>query len=569
MKGIIYTEWGGINLAPLTKICSEPLFPLGGRPVIDYLLKRLKLAGVDEVVIILHERIGDLASYLGDGKRFNIRINYICQNFPLGRGGVIRAAAEYLDDKPFLLADSNAVIDFDLLSLIGFHKERGSSLTIGVNQEMASGIDLSADGRINLISRLTDLRGCGIYILDPSILHFIKRSGYLDIEDQLTPLLISNGVPVYLFKIAGYIKDIELLDDYITANWDLLEGKLNGIYSPMGNRREIMDRVWVGKDVTISPDVRLTGPVIIGDNTVIDSNCEIIGPAVIGEDCHLKDGVFVEKSIILTVSHIVRKSEVGSSVVGKNYLRERSMVYKKIAIKGHLTLGESNLIQQSIRDANGVNGVIDESGIPLEMKRFIYLTIKRALDIIASTFVILFGLPIFLMIALAVKIDSKGPAFFLQKRCARGGKRFTMIKFRSMIFGAADMQEGLRPKNDLDGPVFKIEDDPRLTRIGRFLRRTSLDELPQFFNVLIGDMSLVGPRPLVMEEMRCSPEWREIRLRVKPGITGLWQMSSRSSISFHDWIRHDIHYVKNQSILLDIKIIFKTIWAVIKFIGVY
>lgn len=144
-----------------------------------------------------------------------------------------------------------------------------------------------------------------------------------------------------------------------------------------------------------------------------------------------------------------------------------------------------------------------------------------------------------------------------------------MIKFRSMILGADDMQDDLRPKNEVDGPLFKIGNDPRFTRVGRFLRRTSLDELPQFFNVLMGDMSLVGPRPLVMEEMRYSPEWKEIRLRVKPGITGLWQVSGRSSISFHDWIRHDIHYVKHQSILLDIKIISKTIWAVIKFIGAY
>lgn len=567
MKGIIYTEWGGVNLAPLTKVYSEPLFPLGDRPAIDYLLKRLKLAGVDEVFIILNNRMGDLTGYLGDGKRFGVRIDYICQSLPLGRGGAIRAVAEYLDDKPFLLIDSNVVIDFDLLGLIDFHKEMGSSLTIGVKDGMTSGLESSCHERNNRISSiLTDLRGCGIYILDPSIIHFIKGAGYLDIEEQLLPSLLNNGVTAYPYKISGYIKDIELLDDYITVNWDLLEGRINGVYSPKVYKREIVDRVWVGEDVDISRNVRLIGPVIIGDNSIIGSNCEIIGPAVIGEDCHLMDGVFVKRSIIMAGSHLDRRSRVESSVIGKDYRLKSSKIFKKIAIKGRLTLGEANLIQQGPMEDKVV---IDDSKVSLKTKRRIYLTMKRVLDIIVSLFVILFGSPLFLMIALAVKLDSKGPIFFSQRRCAKGGRRFSMIKFRSMILGADDMQDDLRPKNEVDGPLFKIGNDPRFTRVGRFLRRTSLDELPQFFNVLMSDMSLVGPRPLVMEEMRYSPEWKEIRLRVKPGITGLWQVSGRSSISFHDWIRHDIHYVKNQSILLDIKIISKTIWAVIKFIGAY
>ncbi|HLF85932.1 MAG TPA: sugar phosphate nucleotidyltransferase, partial [Nitrospiria bacterium] len=129
MKGIIFTEWGGINLSPLTSICSEPLFPLGDIPVIDYLLKRLKLSGIDEVLIVLNKRTEDLVRHLGDGIGTGIMIDYVCQSLPLGRGGAIREAADFLDNKPFLLVDSSAVIDFDLLNLINFHTERGSSLT--------------------------------------------------------------------------------------------------------------------------------------------------------------------------------------------------------------------------------------------------------------------------------------------------------------------------------------------------------------------------------------------------------------------------------------------------------
>lgn len=142
-----------------------------------------------------------------------------------------------------------------------------------------------------------------------------------------------------------------------------------------------------------------------------------------------------------------------------------------------------------------------------------------------------------------------------------------MIKFRSMAEGSENLQYNLRHKNDTDGPLFKMADDPRLTRVGRFLRNTSLDELPQFLNVLIGEMSLVGPRPLVMEEMGYSPEWRDTRLRVKAGITGMWQVNGRSDTLFHDWIKNDISYVKKQSLWLDLKILLRTFKVVVTRLG--
>ena len=146
---------------------------------------------------------------------------------------------------------------------------------------------------------------------------------------------------------------------------------------------------------------------------------------------------------------------------------------------------------------------------------------------------------------------------FAQQRCGRWGREFRMYKFRTMIEGAEQLHARLTEHNEVDGPMFKIERDPRVTIVGRFLRRTSLDELPQLFNVLKGDMSLVGPRPLAMKEMKCSPSWRDIRLSVKPGITGSWQVESRGS-RFHDWIEHDILYVLNHSLWLDLRILLKT-----------
>jgi len=144
-----------------------------------------------------------------------------------------------------------------------------------------------------------------------------------------------------------------------------------------------------------------------------------------------------------------------------------------------------------------------------------------------------------------------------------------MYKFRTMVEDAEKLQEQLRDNNIVNGPMFKMENDPRVTRTGVFLRKTSLDELPQLFNVLKGEMSLLGPRPLKMEEMAFSPSWRNIRLSVKPGITGLWQVEARSSGLFHEWIKYDIYYVKHDSLWMDITILFKTIKGVLKKTGAY
>ena len=187
---------------------------------------------------------------------------------------------------------------------------------------------------------------------------------------------------------------------------------------------------------------------------------------------------------------------------------------------------------------------------------------------ISAVCLILCAVPL-LLIALAIKIDSPGPIVYSQIRRTKGGRKFFMLKFRSMVIDADKMLDKMQDINQSDGPMFKIKKDPRLTRVGKFLRQTSLDELPQLFNVLKGDMSLVGPRPLAMNEMKWSPRWRDIRLQVKPGITGIWQIKGRSNSQFHDWIESDIDYVKNQSIALDIKIMIKTVISVCKGTGAY
>ncbi|MBK6916326.1 MAG: sugar transferase [Deltaproteobacteria bacterium] len=191
------------------------------------------------------------------------------------------------------------------------------------------------------------------------------------------------------------------------------------------------------------------------------------------------------------------------------------------------------------------------------------LAVKRLLDIAGSLFGLLLASPIMLAAAIAVRIESEGPLLFRQIRAGRNGRKFTMLKFRSMVVDAEKLRAKLDHLNEMDGPVFKIRHDPRITKVGRFIRKTSLDELPQLFNVLMGDMSLVGPRPALPSEVEQYQPWQRRRLSVKPGLTGLWQVSGRNQVDFEEWMQLDLRYIDTWSLWLDIKIILKTVPTVL------
>jgi len=191
------------------------------------------------------------------------------------------------------------------------------------------------------------------------------------------------------------------------------------------------------------------------------------------------------------------------------------------------------------------------------------LFIKRFMDVVLASLLIVIATPLWIIVPIIIRLDSPGPALFRQERVGRHGRRFIMYKFRSMVQHAEQLLPQVQSLNEMDGPVFKIIDDPRFTRLGKFLRKTSIDELPQLFNVLKGEMSLVGPRPpLYSEVLRYSP-WQRKRLSVTPGITCLWQVSGRNKIKFDEWMQLDLQYINNWSLLLDVKILLKTILAVL------
>jgi exopolysaccharide biosynthesis polyprenyl glycosylphosphotransferase len=195
--------------------------------------------------------------------------------------------------------------------------------------------------------------------------------------------------------------------------------------------------------------------------------------------------------------------------------------------------------------------------------------IKRAVDICLSLIALMLLAPLFIAIAIAVKVSSPGPVVYRQLRVGKDGRTFEMLKFRSMCVGADDMLELLRERNEASGPLFKMKRDPRITPVGRLLRRLSLDELPQLGNVIRGEMSLVGPRPPLPSEVKNYEEWQLGRLQARPGMTGLWQVSGRSEVPFNDMVRLDLHYVRNWSFGLDLEIMLRTLPAVVGNRGAY
>jgi lipopolysaccharide/colanic/teichoic acid biosynthesis glycosyltransferase len=199
--------------------------------------------------------------------------------------------------------------------------------------------------------------------------------------------------------------------------------------------------------------------------------------------------------------------------------------------------------------------------------RQVYLIIKRAMDLGFVLVALPFVFPLLALLIILIKLDSPGPAWFIQKRTGRGGKRFNMLKLRTMVVNAEELKETYMHLNELEWPDFKITNDPRITRVGKVLRKTSLDELPQLFNILKGEMSLVGPRPTSFSTQMYRI-WHTRRLELKPGLTGLWQVVARNESNFNERLRLDIAYMKNQSLLLDLRILYRTIGSVFNAKGV-
>ena len=202
-----------------------------------------------------------------------------------------------------------------------------------------------------------------------------------------------------------------------------------------------------------------------------------------------------------------------------------------------------------------------EIEVVVKEEKNVYSFLKRAIDIIGSLIGLILASPILVIVGILIKLESKGPIVFSQTRVGLNGKEFKMYKLRSMVLNAEELKKKLEAQNEMSGPMFKIKDDPRITKVGKFIRKTSIDELAQLINVLKGDMSLVGPRPSLPREVEQFEDWMLERLEVKPGLTCYWQVMGRNNIEFEDWMKLDVKYVRERSLWLDIKLIYKTFFV--------
>lgn len=332
----------------------------------------------------------------------------------------------------------------------------------------------------------------------------------------------------------------------------LISTKARSINSRAVDGNKAYDRLDQASGCKISAEARFSSRVVAGRNVRVDKGAVVAGPTILCDDASIGRGAVIRSSII----------GPGVSISEDDFLEGH------IAIEPTSCEHKTSSFSITNSDAKQFKGAV----LPFETNgrkhsnfriwpRLSYARLlKRVADIIASLVILILFAPIFPVIVLAIKLNSAGPVFFRHKRQMRYGKGFYCLKFRTMIRGADRIQEKLRFKNQVDGPQFKVEKDPRVTVVGRFLRDTYIDEIPQFINILLGQMSVVGPRPSPESENSICPSWRDARLSVRPGITGLWQVSRtrRPGRDFQEWIYYDTQYVRNLSCGLDLRIFWRT-----------
>ncbi len=356
----------------------------------------------------------------------------------------------------------------------------------------------------------------------------------------------SNDLTVHAVNVAGVALDLETE-----------EGLLNFCKTALPKIQNSGLRI--RNSNTISQDSKFIGKVLLGKNVHIGPKVIIVGPTIVGNNVTIKQGTVIKSSII------------GSKVsVPENQFVQNRVVTAPEFAGNHpnlLTSPPRRIAEQVSDRLLDLSHFESGNGTFRTWPKFAYArSFKRVVDCLVAIVALILFAPIMPFIALAIKLDLPGPIFFKDKRQGLHGKVFNCLKFRSMRVGADKMQEKLRTASQVDGPQFKITNDPRLSDVGRFLRDTYIDEVPQFLNVLLGQMSVAGPRPSPESENISCPQWRDARLSVRPGITGLWQVrrTRPPTKDFQEWIYYDTEYVRNLSLRMDLWICWQTIKVMAK-----
>ncbi|UCC22176.1 MAG: sugar transferase [Planctomycetota bacterium] len=368
----------------------------------------------------------------------------------------------------------------------------------------------------------------------------------------------SNSLTLRSLNIGGTILDLgteEGLLGLLVTNPNVYK------CSCSGTNNRFHRRVTDAEGVIVSPRARLFGKVLFGQDVSVGRNAVVVGPTIIGHNVKIESGVVIRTSIIGSGVSLSKGQLVQNRVL-INQTPKQQRVLWQLASPGTLKKPEYIEIAYAVEPRNHVipSKTLDIHSFRTWPKCSYARFLKRIADIVAATIVLVLFAPIMPFIALAIRLNSSGPVFFGDERQGLHGKNFKCLKFRTMLRGADKLQDRLRRINQVDGPQFRIENDPRTSTVGRFLRNTHIDEIPQFVNVLLGQMSIVGPRPSPEAENTLCPYWRDARLSVRPGITGLWQIcrTRRPTKDFQEWIYYDIEYVRKLSLKLDLWVCWKT-----------
>lgn len=576
MKAIVLAGGENSLLDPITIGCPKPLLPLLNRPFLEFQIESLRRIGVMDIGVALSPQDRPLVeARFGDGRQHGVSLHYSEDPIPRGPAGCLLDFAAFVGKGTFLVVGGNVLLaSLDLGEFEACHREKRAVITAAFTQRRRTQghlekVSFSETSRIEdyevlhpTRDRRTLRRSVGVYLFEPEVFGLLEEGSFTDIKEQLIPQLRKSGRPVYAYVTSASLERVSSTRDYYRLHQDLMR---LGNSAPRGSVH-IGDNRWIGENSRVSSQAYVLGPVLIGNDCTVEPHAQIIGPAVIGDGCVIEEGSLVRESVLWSGATIARGGRAEYSVVGSG-----CSVSPGSQLNECIVVNDRTPVEQALRPATARSPRRQPRPGPWLSAPWNALgaLLKRAIDIFGASQGLLLLSPLFVAIAVAIKLDSAGPVFFSQQRCGKGGRPFRMLKFRTMVVNAEKLQKQLAENKDVDGPVFKVFKDPRVTRVGRSLRKLSLDELPQLWNVLAGDMSLVGPRPLVMEEMRFSPSWRDLRLSVKPGITGPWQIGGRSHCSFHDWILKDVSYVRTHSVWRDLVILMKTIFWVFGRIGGY
>lgn len=554
-----------VPLAPYPKF----MLPIADRFLFEYQMSILADAGVRNIIICMscecQEAFERLMANMPD---YSVHVRCVIQPAPRGTGGCLKGLESLITGDDFWVLGADLFLDSDLSLMLDFHNNQKATATVAAvfEEDPPWGyerVQSDDQGGVKTIhryhptqNRRSRFKPLGLYLFKRQILDRIPVDGFFDLKEQLFQDLHDTASPAKIYEIHGKWRTISSLDNYMAANRDVL---LQRMAFPLVEKRGVNFHQGASHGTTRT----IIAPVFIGEGTHTGEGVAVIGPSAVGAQCDIGDHTVLNGCLVLPGAQIGAHSNLTNCIIGENATIEAGAIIRDSVLlgkieatdrkAGHLAQVVETIPGETAR--NKMGAIIHRCG---------YLLWKRYFDMAFSLMVLVGLSPLMLLIAIAIAMDSRGKVIFRQRRCGWYGIDFTMYKFRTMVANAEDVKREIQHMNEVDGPMFKITSDPRVTRVGRVLRATNLDELPQFFNILMGDMALVGPRPLSWDEMRFNPRWRDRRITVPPGLIGLWQLKSHHKVSFSDWIHNDFRYVRECSALLDFKILLLAILQFMK-----